>query len=80
MTHHVVNTDERVLDSDDLASWVLFWIEMHGGVASLNAKQDLHVDLDPVAGLTAATADRLARVTVLLHHEIRAILLARRHE
>ena len=77
MIHHDVDPNDRRIDSDDLACWLLFYLESHGAVITLTPTQNIHVDLDPMPGMTAAIADRWGPVIARLMPEFRAILLAR---
>ena len=78
MTRHLVDARERRIDSDDLATWLLFFLESHGAEVTLRADRSLHVNLDPMSGLDAETVDRWAPVVVNLMPEFRQILIARR--
>jgi hypothetical protein len=77
MTHHVVDPSARDIDSDDLATWLLFFLEAHGAAITLRPDRSLHVDLDPIAGLDAEIVGRWAPVITNLLPEFRQILLAR---
>jgi|tagenome__1003787_1003787.scaffolds.fasta_scaffold20971053_2 hypothetical protein len=77
MIHHDVDPNDRRIDSDDLACWLLFYLESHGASVTLTARQEVHVNLDPMPGLTAAVVDRWAPVIAKLLPEFREILLAR---
>jgi hypothetical protein len=75
---HEVDPDVRNIDSDDLACWLLFLLETHGATITLTTpSQNVHVNLDTMLGLDAATVDRWAPVITNLLPEFRAILLAR---
>jgi hypothetical protein len=41
-----VDPNERRIDSDDLATWLLFYLEAHGATISLTPRYHVHVDLD----------------------------------
>jgi hypothetical protein len=79
MVHHDVDPHERGIDSDDLATWLLFYLEAHGATITLGPTQNVHVDLDTMLGLTADVVTRWAPVITNLLPEMRAILQARRH-
>ena len=74
---HEVDPDARRINSDDLATWVLFYLEMHGASIALTPAKNVHVDLNPMLGLTAEIVDRWAPVITNLLPEFREILLAR---
>ena len=77
-TRHLVDPCERSIDSDDLATWLLFFLESHGAEVTLRADRSVHVNLDPMPGLDAETVDRWAPVITILLPEFRQILFARR--
>jgi hypothetical protein len=77
MTHHVVDLVERNIDSDDLATWLLFFLEAHGAEITLRPDRSLHVNLDPMVGLDAEIVGRWAPIIATLLPEFRTILLAR---
>ena len=80
MTDHVVDPDARNIDSDDLACWLLFFLEAHGATITVGPTQNVHVNLDTMPGLTADVVNRWAPVITNLLPEMREILKARRHE
>ena len=47
--HHDVNPNARGIDPDDLASWLLFFLESHGAEVTLRAEGSVRVNLDPVS-------------------------------
>jgi hypothetical protein len=75
---HEVDPTERGIDSDDLACWLLFFLESHGAEITLRADRSVKVNLDPMPGLDAVTVDRWAPVITNLLPEFREILIARR--
>jgi hypothetical protein len=77
MTHHVVDPTARDIDSDDLATWLLFFLESHGATITLTPAQHVHVDLDTMPGLTADVVGRWAPVITNLLPEFRQILIGR---
>jgi hypothetical protein len=77
MTRHQVDPTERNIDSDDLACWLLFFLESHGATITLTRAQHVHVDLDTMPGLDAEIVGRWAPIITNLLPEFRAILLAR---
>lgn len=77
MIHHDVDPNVRDIDSDDLACWLLFYLESHGATVTLTPTHNVHVDLDTMQGLTAEVVARWAPVITRLLPEFRAILLAR---
>ena len=77
MTHHVVDPSARGIDSDDLATWLLFFLEAHGATITVGPAQNIHVDLDTMPGLTADVVNRWAPIITTLLPEFREILLAR---
>ena len=77
MTRHFVDASERNIDSDDLATWLLFFLESHGAEVTLRADRSMHVNLDTMPGLDAETVERWAPVIAILLPEFREILLAR---
>ena len=48
----------RGIDSDDLATWLLFFLEAHGATITVGPGQNIHVDLNTMPGLTADVVDR----------------------
>jgi hypothetical protein len=77
MTRHLVDPHARGIDSDDLATWVLFYLETHGAVVTLTATGAVQVNLDPMPGLDTETVERWAPVITNLLPEFREILQAR---
>jgi hypothetical protein len=77
MTVHLVDPHERSIDADDLATWLLFFLESHGAEITLRADRSVKVNLDPIPGLDAATVGRWAPVITNVLPEFREILLAR---
>ena len=77
MTEHLVDPTARGIDSDNLATWLLFFLEAHGAAITLRPDRSLHVDLDPMVGLDAAIVGRWAPIITTLLPEFREILLAR---
>ena len=78
MTRHQVDpTAARSIDSDDLATWLLFFLEAHGATITVGPTQNIHVDLNTMPGLTADVVDRWAPIITALLPEFREILLAR---
>jgi len=77
MTHHLVDPTERGIDSDDLATWLLFFLESHGATVALTPAQHVHVDLNTMPGLDAAIVGRWAPIITNALPEFRTILLAR---
>ena len=77
MTRHEVDPTERGIDSDDLATWLLFFLESHGADVTLRADRSVRVNLDPMPGLDSVTVARWAPVVVNLLPEFRQILLTR---
>jgi hypothetical protein len=77
MTEHIVDPHARGIDSDDLATWLLFFLESHGAEITLRADGSMKVNLDPMPGLDAETGERWAPVITNLLPEFRVILLAR---
>jgi hypothetical protein len=77
MTRHMVDPNARDIDSDDLATWLLFFLESHGADVVLTPTQDVQVHLDSMPGLDAETAHRWAPVITNLLPEMREILQAR---
>ena len=77
MTRHEVDPTERGIDSDDLATWLLFLLESHGADVTLRADRSVRVNLDPMPGLDSVTVARWAPVVVNLLPEFRQILLTR---
>ena len=80
MTEHRVDPNFRSIDSDDLATWLLFYLEAHGATITLGPTQNVHVDLNTMRGLTADVVNRWAPVITNVLPEMREILKARRHE
>jgi hypothetical protein len=78
MTRHLVDPHARDLGSDDLATWLLFFLESHGAAVTLTATESVRVNLDPMPGLDAETAHRWAPVITSLLPDFREILKARR--
>ena len=76
MTVHIVDPSVRDIDSDDLATWLLFFLESHGAEITLRA-DGVKVNLDPMPGLDAEIVGRWAPVIAKLLPEFREILLAR---
>ena len=76
--HYVVDSSDRRITDDDLACWLLFYLEAHGVEVVLNEDRSLCVDLNPVLGLDEGTASRWGPVVALLIPAFREILLARR--
>jgi hypothetical protein len=74
---HDVDPTERGIDSDDLACWLLFFLEAHGASITLTPTQNVHVNLDTMLGLTTDVVDRWAPIITKLLPEFREILLAR---
>ena len=52
MTHHLVDPTERGIESDDLATWLLFFLESDGATVALTPAQHVHVDLNTMPGST----------------------------
>ena len=77
MIEHQVDPNARTLDPDDLATWLLFFLESHGAEVILHADRSVRVNLDPMPGLDAVTAARWAPVITNLLPEMREILRAR---
>ena len=77
MTYHVVDPTARNIDSDDLATWLLFFLESHGATITMGPTQNVHVDLNTMPGLTADVVDRWAPIITNLLPEFRQILIAR---
>ena len=80
MTDYVVDPTARGINSDDLATWLLFFLEAHGATITVGPTQNVHVDLNTMPGLTADVVGRWAPVITNVLPEMREILLARRHE
>jgi hypothetical protein len=78
MMHDVDPAAPREIESSDMATLLLFWLEAHGATVRLTATQNVFVDLNPMPGLTAETVQRWAPVITVLLPEFREILLARR--
>jgi hypothetical protein len=79
MTEHLVDPTERGIDSEDLATWLLFYLEAHGATITLTPTQQVQVNLDTMPGLTADVVGRWAPVITNVLPEMREILKARRH-
>jgi hypothetical protein len=77
MARHEVDPTERGIDSDDLATWLLFFLEAHGAAIVLREDNSVRVDLNPMMGLDAETVARWAPVITTLIPEMRAILVTR---
>ena len=78
MTRHQVDpTKCSHVGSDDLATWLLFFLEAHGAEIVLRPDRSVGIDLNRIAGLDAATVGRWAPVIAGLMPEIRMILFAR---
>ena len=78
MTRHQVDPTEcSNVDSDDLATWLLFYLEAHGAEIVLRPDRSVNVNLDPITGLDSAIVRRWAPLIASLMPEIRIILLAR---
>jgi hypothetical protein len=77
MIHRDVDPNARTIDSEDLACWLLFYLEAHGATITLTPTKSVHVDLDTMPGLTADVVERWAAVITNLLPEFRAILHAR---
>ena len=77
MIHHDVDPTERGIDSDDLACWLLFFLESHGATITLTATQNVRVNLDTMPGLDAETVERWAPIITNVLPEMREILKAR---
>jgi hypothetical protein len=78
MTEHFVDPNARSIDSDDLACWLLFFLESHGADVVMLEDTAVQVHLDPMPGLTADVVARWAPTIAILLPEFRKILLARR--
>jgi hypothetical protein len=72
-----VDPNARSIDSDDLAYWLLFFLESHGATITVMPNHHVHVDLDTMPGLTAAVVARWAPVIANLLPEIGQILKRR---
>ena len=77
MTLHLVDARDRTIDSDDLPTWLLFFLESHGAEVTLRADRSLPVNLNTMPGLDADTAHRWAPVIAKSMAEFGEILLAR---
>jgi hypothetical protein len=77
MKMHYVDPDDRRITDDDLATWLLFFLESHGADVVLDGRA-VRVNLDPMPGMDAATAERWAPIIAILLPTFREILLARR--
>jgi len=75
--HYVVDSSDRRITDDDLACWLLFYLEAHGVEVALREDHSVCVDLNPLRGLDAATASRWAPVITILIPAFREILIAR---
>jgi hypothetical protein len=75
---HQVDPNARSINSDDLATWLLFFLEAHGAQITVWADRSVKVNLDPMPGLDAETVARWAPIIATLIPEFREILLARR--
>jgi hypothetical protein len=75
---HLVDPDDRKIVSDDLACWLLFYLEAHGADVVLLENGNVQVNLDPMLGLDAEIVGRWAPIVVKLLPEMREILQARR--
>lgn len=75
---HIVDPNDCSIDSEDLAAWLLFFLESHGASITLTPTQHVRVDLNPMPGLNAETVGRWAPIVATLLPEFRSILLARR--
>ena len=75
---HLVDPHERGIDSDDLATWLLFFLESHGAEVVLTATEHVRVNLDSMSGLDVETGHRWAPIIATLLPEFREILKARR--
>ena len=73
----MVDPTARGIDSDDLATWLLFFLEAHGATITVGPGQNIHVDLNTMPGLTADVVNRWAPIITMLLPEFREILLAR---
>ena len=60
------------------AALLLAWLETRSAVTRLDDEDFVGVDLNPIAGLTAEKAAKLAHAILCLRVELRAILAARR--
>jgi hypothetical protein len=78
MTDHLVDPTDRGIDSEDLATWLLFYLEAHGATITLTPRQQVQVNLDTMPGLTADVVSRWAPVITNLLPDMREILKARR--
>ena len=77
MTQHIVDPSVRNIESEDLATWLLFFLESHGATITLAPNHGIHVNLDTMPGLDAVTAERWAPTIAILLPDFREILLAR---
>jgi hypothetical protein len=77
MTLYQVDPDDRRITDDDLACWLLFFLESHGADVVLTDTGVL-VDLNPMPGMDAVTAERWGPIIAILLPTFREILLARR--
>ena len=66
MTEHIVDPNARGIDSDDLACWLLFFLESHGADVILHTDTSVQVNLDPMPGLDAVTVGRWAPIIAIL--------------
>jgi hypothetical protein len=76
-THRVSRDSACCFTPDDLATWLLFYLESHGAQVVPHADQHVSVDLNPIPGMTDAIAARWAPVVVGLIPELRQMLLSR---
>ena len=74
---HLVDPNTREIESDDLATWLLFFLESHGADVTLRPDHTVRVNLDSMVGLNAETIERWAPIIAKLIPDIRAILVAR---
>lgn len=78
MKIHAVAADETItIAPEEAASFLLAWLDQNGAIVRLGAEQQVRVDLDPVADMTAAKADRLSRLILSVRNELRDLLIAR---
>jgi hypothetical protein len=59
---HRIDPKVSTLTPDDLATWLLFYVESHGAAVVLHADRHVTVDLNPIPGMTEAIAARWAPV------------------
>jgi hypothetical protein len=62
---------------DDLATWLLFYIESHGAEVVLHVDRRLTVNLNTIPGMDEITAARWAPIIVGLIPELRSQLQSR---